>query len=293
MPTERNIAHIKANLLHPALTSHFEVTIPNPTGLTPQYLSQNGVRYDEDKLNLLCSEAILPGSQLATHSITGDFHGATHKHAYRRQFDDRIDLTFYVDAENYLPIRYFETWIKYIAGESIASDAGRPGTENSEYFYRMNYPKNYICNQGLKVTKFERSSIGNVEGTKAGQMTYKFVDVFPIAVNSMSVSYDASSLLKCTVSFSYVRYFIDRATAAGPASPQAATGDPSSSNFNATPQQLAPSSNFNATPQQLAQINNQAFNPNVNLSSVTGNITPGGVPFDSAGASQASNFTLF
>jgi hypothetical protein len=55
----------------------------------------------------------------------------------------------------------------------------------------------------------------------------------------MSVSYDASSLLKCTVGFSYVRYFISRATAPGPPLPSAATGDPSSSNFNITPQQLA------------------------------------------------------
>jgi hypothetical protein len=107
MPTVKKIADIKANLLHPALTSHFEVTIPKPTGLSLQYLSQNGVKYDQGKLNLLCSEAILPGSQLATHSITGDFHGATHKHAYRRQFDDRIDLTFYVDAENYSAYQIF------------------------------------------------------------------------------------------------------------------------------------------------------------------------------------------
>ena len=33
--------------------------------------------------------------------------------------------------------------------------------------------------------------------------------VFPIAVASMPVSYDASSLLKCTVSLSYVRYFLE------------------------------------------------------------------------------------
>ena len=148
MPTVKKIADIKANLLHPALTSHFEVTIPKPTGLSNTYLSQNGVIYNQGKLNLLCSDAILPGSQLATHSISGDFHGATHKHAYKRLYDDRIDLSFYVDAENYLPIRFFEAWIKYISGEQITSAAGRPGTEKSEYFYRMNYPKQYICNQG-------------------------------------------------------------------------------------------------------------------------------------------------
>ena len=280
MPQSKNIADIKLNLLNPALTSHFEVTIPKPSGLSNTYLSQNGLPgFDQDKLNLLCSEAILPGSQLATHSITGDFHGATHKHAYRRQFDDTIALTFYVDAEDYLPIKYFETWIKYIAGEQIAESDGRPGVESEEYFYRMNYPKDYMCKSGLEVTKFERSSIGDVKGTKAGTMTYKFVDVFPLSVNSMSVSYDTSSLLKCTVAFSYVRYFIGNPTAAGTTSPRAATGDPSIPNFN-------------ATPQQLANINTQAFNSNIDLSSVTGNI-PGGVPFDSAGASQASNFTLF
>ena len=142
----------------------------------------------------------------------------------------------------------------------------------------MNYPKQYICNQGFEVIKFERTGNGNNYTGK--QMVYKFVDVFPISVNSMPVSYDASSLLKCTVAFSYVRYFISPATADGPPLPSAATGEASS-----------PNSNF--TPEAQASLNNQAFNPNINLSGVTGNITPGGVPFDSAGASQASNFTLF
>ena len=41
-------------------------------------------------------------------------------------------------------------------------------------------------------------------------MTYiSFVRAFPIAVASMPVSYDASSLLKCTVSMTYIRYYIE------------------------------------------------------------------------------------
>jgi len=262
MPNVKNIADIKLNLLHPALTSHFEVKIPTPTGLKPEDLSANGVRYDQGKLNLLCSDAILPGSQLATHSISGDFHGATHKHAYRRLFDDRIDLSFYVDAENYLPIRFFEAWIKYIVGEQVISTGGRPGTNSSEYFYRMNYPVNYICNQGFEVIKFERT--GNGSSYTGGQMTYKFVDIFPISINSMSVSYDASSLLKCTVAFSYVRYFIDRASSSGSTSPTT-------------------NNNFNITPEAQANLNNQAFNPNINLSSVIPTTT-GGVSFNTANA---------
>jgi hypothetical protein len=262
MPTARNIADIKSNLLRPALTSHFEVKIQTPTGLTSKYLSQNGVVYNQDKLNLLCSDAILPGSSLATHSITGDFHGTTHKHAYRRQYDDRIDLSFYVDVDNYLPIRFFEAWIKYISGEQITSAAGRPGTESREYFYRMNYPKDYICNSGFEVIKFERDY--------KQELVYKFVDVFPLSVNSMSVSYDASSLLKCTVAFSYVRYFISPATASGPPTSGAATGEASSPNFN-------------LTPEQLARINSVPFNSNIDLGVAP--LTSGGVSFPSSQAS--------
>ena len=85
---------------------------------------------------------------------------------------------------------------------------------------------------------------------------------------------------------SYIRYvLIQGSNKAEPQSTARSPGDPSSPNFT-------------ATPQQLAQINTQAFNSNIDLSSVTGNITPGGVPFNSAGASQidfatAANLNLF
>ena len=268
MPTVRNVAKIKSSLLHPALTSHFEVTIPKPTGLSNTYLSQNGVVYNQDKLNLLCSDAILPGSNLATFEINDNFHGVTERHAYRRVYDDRIDLTFYVDAENYLPIRYFETWMKYIVDESMnpQTERGNKGSIHNEYFYRVRYPEGtngYTSSQGLTVTKFERDYKQNLE--------YRFIRSFPISINSMPVSYDSSSLLKCTVSMSYIRYALVQGSAS----------------------ESSAESNFNLTPQQLANINTQAFNPNTDLSSITGNITPGGVPFDSAGASQASTFTPF
>jgi hypothetical protein len=269
MPSVKSIADIKSALLNPATTSHFEVTIARPDGLNPEYLSQNGVNFgrDQGKLNLLCSDALLPGSTFTTHDITGDYHGSIHRHAYRRLYDDRIDLSFYVNAEDYLPIRFFETWMKYIAGEQIASsESGRPGVKEENYFYRMNYPDQYILKQGLTITKFERSSKSNGRDT----LVYNFVNVFPIALNSMPVSYDTSSLLKCTVSLSYIRYYVS------PTSP------------TATPK-TTPDQNFNLTAEQLARINSQAFNPNVDLSSVLGSqTTTGGVNFSSAAASGNS-----
>ena len=205
MPAKVRVDKIKAKLLRPALTSHFLVEIPQPKGSFPSgYLSANGVNLDQEKLNLLCSEATLPGSSLATHENNSDFPGVTQKFAYRRLYDDRIDFTFYVDAENYLPIKYFESWIKFIVGESISkdTDSGKLEIKSSEYFYRVKYPEDYIAQKGLKVTKFERDHTGT-------KLIYNFVSAYPIAVTSMPVSYDASSLLKCTVSFSYIRYYIE------------------------------------------------------------------------------------
>ena len=206
MPTARNIASIKSNLLHPALTSHFEVKIPKPPGFD-KFLTDNNYPVNSvkgDQLNLLCSETILPGSNLATLELNSNHTGVTERHAYRRIYDDRIDFTFYVDADNYLPIKYFELWMKFIVNESIG---GYPGVKDSNYFYRMNYPKTYRCQSGLEVTKFERTGKG--KSYTGSTLIYNFVDAFPISVSSMPVSYESSSLLKCTVSFSYIRYYLD------------------------------------------------------------------------------------
>jgi hypothetical protein len=212
MPTSRSVSQIKSALLHPATTSHFEIELELPSKLNP-YLNQNGIRLNNinlDRLKLMCSEATLPGSNLATLELNNDFHGVTERHAYRRVYDDRIDLTFYVDAQYYLPIRVFETWMKYIAQE--ASDTGQPDkgditSRSPNYFYRFNYPDFYMSN--LSVVKFEKSSLGGIKGTPGSTLKYNFIRTYPISISSMPVSYDSSSLLKCNVSMSYIRYVLD------------------------------------------------------------------------------------
>jgi len=220
MPSAKSIQDIKTNLLNPALTSLYYVTVGKPKGKEPgkvdNFFAANlGNTTNQEKLNLMCCEATLPGSNLATLELTNDRTGVTERHAYRRVYDDRIDLTFYVNAEDYLPIRYFETWIKYIAQESIAKDATKGESISPNYFYSFQYPDNYMDPNGLTVTKFEKSSLGNEgktstggAGKKGGTLTYTFIRSFPVSINSMPVSYDSSSLLKCTVSMSYIRYLV-------------------------------------------------------------------------------------
>ena len=192
MPRVVKVSDVKANLLRPATTSHFEVEIPLIDALRNKW---RGVG-KQDKIALMCSETSLPGSNLATFEINNDRTGVTEKHVHRRIFDDRIDLTFYVDAGLYRPIRFFEDWMAYITNNGDTDSE----LKDSSYNYRMRYPKDYMAEQGLVVRKFEKDHQNILE--------YGFVNAFPLAINSMPVSYDTSSLLKCTVSMSYVRYFV-------------------------------------------------------------------------------------
>ena len=224
MPSIKSVDDIKSSLLRPSLTSHFYVEIPVPSegansDSFKQKLQENGVSWptrDQDTINLLCSEAVLPGSSLATFEINNDRTGVTERHVHRRMFDDRIDLTFYVDAGNYLPIKFFETWIDFITSGATTTnfvEASRNELMNKNYFYRMNYPDDYTADQGLKVIKFERdtyksSSRGGYNRPTGSVLEYNFVRAFPLSIASMPVSYDASSLLKCTVSMSYIRYVV-------------------------------------------------------------------------------------
>ena len=40
-------------------------------------------------------------------------------------------------------------------------------------------------------------------------LEYRFLKAYPISINSMPVTYDASQLLKCTVNFNFSRYLVE------------------------------------------------------------------------------------
>ena len=232
MPSRVTVADIKSKFLRPSLTSYFEVEVAIPSTIPP--LQAKWKNEMGDRINLLCSEAVLPGSNLATFETNNDRTGVTERFAHRRIFDDRIDLTFNVDGGRYSPIKFFEEWIDYITGASedgVQIPNAPIQKQDSNYFYRMRYPQGdsgYMLQQGLTVRKFERDTlhytIDNVPDpsdpsrnqntklkTQTGKnnLTYKFVNAYPITISSMPVSYDSSSVLKCTVSFTYVRYYIE------------------------------------------------------------------------------------
>ena len=221
----KKVSEIKSNLLRPSTTSHFYVEIGLPAGSIRNALKNvlGTVAVEQNQLNLLCSEAVLPGSQLATTEVMNNITGVTERHAYRRIYDETIDLTFYVDAKNYLPIMFFETWMSEIVNED------QNEALDDDYNYRNKYPNDYVA-QGLKVIKFEKDfqdqniditgvtspfqpsgkssrKIRNGSGTS---LEYQFVRSFPRSITSMPVSYDGSNLLKCSVQMTYLRYVVHR-----------------------------------------------------------------------------------
>jgi len=206
-PTKISMSVIKSKLLQPALTSHYLCHFGLPNG--PEFrtfLSQRETLYDSELITLSCAEASLPGSSLATVDIDNDFHGVSEKHAYRRLYDDRADFTFYVDR-NYNIIKLFENWIAYCVGEN-----DRNNQIIGNYAYRVNYP-NFYRTETLYITKFERDvQTGGLNG--GNTLQYQFINAYPLSINSMPVSYDASNLLKCTVSFTYSRYVVEPKTLA-------------------------------------------------------------------------------
>lgn len=241
-PRIRSVTDIKHRLFQPALTSHYECHfhIPNTfpsikQGTASSFIGKR-VPVTSELTNLItlsCSEASLPGSQLATHDLNNDFTGVSQKHAYRRLYDDRADFTFYVNT-SYTQIRLFERWIQFISGEQEATAA------NLNSFYRMVYPKAYKTQ--IYITKFERDL------KKANsKLSYTFFNAFPISIASMPISYEASQLLKVSVSFSFDRYVAENVSAAaGPSEPQ---------------QPSVPGVPVNISPEQQAVLNsNSIFN---------------------------------
>lgn len=214
-PKPRSLQQIKNALLRPALTSHYETYFNLPPDVK-KFLDQKikaGIAakgYDAERNLLLCCEASLPGSSLATIEANNDYTGVTERHAYRRLYDDRADFTFYVDHD-YSVISLFEIWMQYIADEQI-SRSESPGLNSPNYFYRFNYPDGtgeIPANGGkpgyrteVYINKFEKDYEGRA-------LTYKFLQAYPVSINSMPISYEGSQLLKCTVSFTYTRYVIE------------------------------------------------------------------------------------
>ena len=195
-----------------AQTSQYRAHIVFPPAVRAEL---NASKIDTTLLNeigVLCKATSLPGSSLATHEIANDFYGVTQKHAYRRQYDNTIDLTFFIDKD-YQTLYTFEGWMEY-----IMPLMGKNVKGGSSYFTAQ-YPDSYRTE--IYLHKFNKDYAGvdgfaeNARPVKytygqPGEIVYTFLGAFPQNISSAVVSYDPSSNLEFTVTFAYERYITDK-----------------------------------------------------------------------------------
>ena len=208
-PTHKTVDDLRKTILSPSLIPYFEVQFP-----VPSFLSKlnSGSTSPYNYLTLLCTEAVLPGNNLITFNVDNDYTGVTEKMPHRKVYDQQLQLTFYVNAEEdaYYPIRFFESYIAYIAGEDPSDASSLDKLRNQNYFYRMSYPDEYMID-GLLIKKFEKGGefappTKDKVNPVDKQLTYEFIRSYPTAINSMPLSYGSVDVLKCTVTYSYIRY---------------------------------------------------------------------------------------
>ena len=199
-PRPRPISDFLPRFQNVAQSSQFLVKFALPSsfggGGLRSYLRRKGVndRFVVEDAGLLCSDAVLPGSALASVDSRGDYQGVIEKFAHTRNFT-QISLEFYVDNE-YKSMKFLEHWIEYITG-AIKDPA------QDTYFYQLHYPSQYKSNE-TRIVKFERDYKNFLE--------YRFVGLFPLSLNSTRVSYQGSQVLKATANFSFDRYICGEST---------------------------------------------------------------------------------
>ncbi len=182
-----------------AQNNHFLVTFSSLTPTVESYLSKyTGIRSVKNflsrNLGILCSDASLPTSTLATAEVKDNFMGVPQQFAHTRFYTD-VSYSFYID-EDYTLLKIFEGWMEYISSGANAD----VDQDHRAYYRRMKYPDSYKCNT-MYINKFEK----NYKRT----LRYRFVNVFPKSINAIPVQYGSADILKVTVNFNYDRYIVN------------------------------------------------------------------------------------
>ena len=144
-------------------------------------------------MGILCSDAVLPTSTLATAEVKNNFMGVPQQFAHTRFYTD-ISYSFYID-EDYTLLKIFEGWMEYISSGAN----NQVNQDHRGYYRRMRYPDSYKCNT-MYINKFEK----NYKRT----LRYRFVNAFPKSIDTIPVNYGSAEILKVSVNFNYDRYII-------------------------------------------------------------------------------------
>ena len=183
-----------------SLNNQYQVHFAGFNSSIQNYIRNNlGILNADDfisrEMGILCFDASLPATALATAEVKDNFMGVPQEFAHSRLYTD-IDFSFYVDKD-YTLLRIFEGWMDYITSGA----EGEVGDLQKPYYRRMRYPDTYKVSS-IYISKFEK----NLDRA----LSYQFINAFPKSITPIPVTYGGADILKVSVSFNYDRYVVNR-----------------------------------------------------------------------------------
>jgi hypothetical protein len=201
IPT-RTISQFKSKLTGGgARPNLFEVQVNFPAGVNLGIQGDGGPsEFDADNFRFMCKAANLPASNVA--SIDVPFRGRILKVAGDRTFETWTVTV--INDENFGHRRNFEAWAQNIAQYGDGSGLTNP----SDYMGQATVFQ-------LGRTAAGAQSVGSAADPASILAQYRFVDIFPIAVSSIDLSYENTDVLEeFTVEFQ-VQYYYPEAAGSG------------------------------------------------------------------------------
>jgi len=165
----------------------FEVQIPNlPDAAKNSTPAASWGSDVQENFSILCKAANLPASNIA--SIDVPFRGRTLKVAGDRTIDNWT-ITI-INDEDFGIRNAMEAWMNAIARLSNNTGATKPEAYMTDAYV-------YQLGRGYSGKKHsEKNSTTAGDGAVTPLKSYKFVDIFPVAVSAIDLSYDSSDTIE-------------------------------------------------------------------------------------------------
>jgi hypothetical protein len=157
----------------------------------------------------LCDEASLPGTFAATNEVDGVYAGRLIQYPHAKLYND-LRLSF-IQTNQMNPQKFFEAWMggmfpeysmNQAAGEVQPAERNRRREKTNTVGLR--YYKNMCC-YSIRVQKTYKNS---TDPSGENSCYYDMINAYPYSIESVPLSYGASTLNKLRVSFRYEKHVV-------------------------------------------------------------------------------------
>jgi len=165
----------------------FEVSIPDlPDAAKNSTPKATWGSEEQENFSIMCKAAQLPASTIA--SIDVPFRGRTLKVAGDRTIEN-WNITI-INDEDFAIRNAMEAWMNAIAKLSNNTGAVNPSSYMTDAYV-------YQLGRGYSSGRFSKANSGTDDGeTITPLKSFKFLDIFPVSVSAIDLSYDSGDTIE-------------------------------------------------------------------------------------------------